>query len=169
MNPSPDRPSAPSPERRHFLTQLAIALGAVSALLVAVPVIGFVLAPVFRRRSQAWRKVGAVDSFHEDATVRVEFEDADARPWAGPTGRTGAWLRRVGPGSFVAFSLDCTHLGCPVRWEPGAKLFMCPCHGGIYYEDGRVAAGPPPQPLRRYPVRVSNGIVEIRTTPLPIT
>ena len=43
---------------------------------------------------------------------------------------------------FVAFSVNCAHLGCPVRWLREAHLFMCPCHGGVYYEDGRVAAGP---------------------------
>ena len=45
---------------------------------------------------------------------------------------------------------------------------MCPCHGGVYYEDGSVAAGPPPHPLSRYPVRVTDGQVEIRTDPIPI-
>ena len=45
---------------------------------------------------------------------------------------------------------------------------MCPCHGGVYYEDGRVAAGPPPHPLTRYPVRVQNGEVAIRSDPIPI-
>jgi menaquinol-cytochrome c reductase iron-sulfur subunit len=38
---------------------------------------------------------------------------------------------------------------------------MCPCHGGVYYKDGSVAAGPPPRPLERYPVRVQDGQVEI--------
>jgi menaquinol-cytochrome c reductase iron-sulfur subunit len=60
-------------------------------------------------------------------------------------------------------------LGCPVRWLPDADLFMCPCHGGVYYKDGKVAAGPPPRPLVKYPVRLRNGQVEIRTSPLPIS
>jgi menaquinol-cytochrome c reductase iron-sulfur subunit len=38
----------------------------------------------------------------------------------------------------------------------------------VYYEDGRVAAGPPPHPLTRYPVRIEAGEVEIRTDPIPI-
>ena len=45
---------------------------------------------------------------------------------------------------------------------------MCPCHGGVYYKDGTVAAGPPPRPLTKYPVRVNGGRVEILTTPTPI-
>ena len=72
-------------------------------------------------------------------------------------------------GEFIAFSAHCTHLGCPVRWLPDAQLFMCPCHGGVYYQDGAVAAGPPPMPLVRYEVRVENGEVRIKTAPIPIT
>ncbi|MDQ2900037.1 MAG: Rieske 2Fe-2S domain-containing protein, partial [Acidobacteriota bacterium] len=48
-------------------------------------------------------------------------------------------------------------------------LFMCPCHGGVYYKNGDVAAGPPPKPLTKYPVRVRDGLVEILTKPTPIT
>ena len=49
-----------------------------------------------------------------------------------------------------------------------AELFMCPCHGGVFYKDGRVAAGPPQHPLPRYQVRVQNGQVEIEAAPIPI-
>jgi len=51
----------------------------------------------------------------------------------------------------------------------GAELFMCPCHGGVYYKDGTVAAGPPPHPLVRYEVRVENGDVKIKSIAVPIT
>src|SRR3712207_8271662 len=40
-----------------------------------------------------------------------------------------------------AFAVNCTHLGCPVRWIQDASLFLCPCHGGVFYSDGRVAGG----------------------------
>ncbi len=56
-----------------------------------------------------------------------------------------------------------------MRWIDTAKLFLCPCHGGVYYADGSVAAGPPPAPLERYPVRVRGNHVEIRTTALTLS
>jgi menaquinol-cytochrome c reductase iron-sulfur subunit len=155
--------------RRRFLSAVAATAGALAAVLVAIPVLGFVLGPVLRRRNQDWRAVGPVDKFNRGKTVKVEFKGAGAQPWAGDTGRQAAWLRRSGDGTFTAFALECTHLGCPVRWNAGAELFMCPCHGGVYYADGRVAGGPPPRPLSRYPVRVRGGQVEIHTELLPIT
>ncbi len=174
-NPEGDDPRRDEPEdpgklsRRGFLTVITAAAGSVAAVLVAAPVIGFVLGPVLRRRGSDWRAVGPATGFDQGKTVKVSFEDAGAEPWAGRTAKTAAWLRRDGSGNFTAFALDCSHLGCPVRWNQKAELFMCPCHGGVYYADGRVAGGPPPRSLTRYPVRVRNGQVEIRTEPLPIT
>ena len=77
-------------------------------------------------------------------------------------------MRRTGDQTFTAFAVNCTHLGCPVRWLQDAQLFMCPCHGGVYYGDGRVAGGPPPRPLFQYPVRVQGGEVQLLTQPLRI-
>ncbi|MCW5890361.1 MAG: ubiquinol-cytochrome c reductase iron-sulfur subunit [bacterium] len=154
--------------RRAFLTRLVGGLGAVTAALVATPVLGFILAPLFRRVPTAWRTIGPVDQFTIGDTVNVTFQDASPLPWAGVTANTAAWLRRDGESEFTAFAVNCSHLGCPVRWVQGAKLFLCPCHGGAYYNDGRVAAGPPPRPLTRYEVRVRDGQVEIQTGPIPL-
>jgi quinol---cytochrome c reductase iron-sulfur subunit, bacillus type len=108
------------------------------------------------------------DSIAVGETVPVKFEDPSVLPWAGVTGLTAAWVRRVSETEFVAYSVNCAHLGCPVQWRPSAQLFLCPCHGGVYYADGTVAAGPPPHPLPRYQVRVRDGRIEILAQPLPI-
>jgi menaquinol-cytochrome c reductase iron-sulfur subunit len=154
--------------RRQLLGKMSIGLGVVCGGAISVPGIGFVVAPLFREAPREWRPVGKVEDFKVGETVNVVFVDASPLPWAGVTSKTAAWLRRVAEGEFISFSVNCAHLGCPVRWMEQARLFMCPCHGGVYYEDGRVAAGPPPHPLTRYPVRVQNGLVEIRTDPIPI-
>jgi cytochrome b6-f complex iron-sulfur subunit len=56
-------------------------------------------------------------------------------------------------GSFVALSTVCTHLGCTVAYNPKERLFLCPCHGGEYDEDGPVLGGPPPSPLKHLQVK----------------
>ncbi len=153
--------------RREFLNRLTLGVGSIAAALVALPTLGFLLAPLWERRSRDWRPVGDVNSFAVGTTREVSFQDATPLPWAGVSAKTAAWLRRESEEKFVAFAVNCTHLGCPVRWVPSATLFMCPCHGGVYYQDGTVAAGPPPRRLPEYPVRVRDGQVEIQTSPLP--
>jgi menaquinol-cytochrome c reductase iron-sulfur subunit len=160
---------ADSPSRRDFLAFIGAGLSALIGAAVTLPVVGFVFAPLLRKSPEIWRTVGPADSFRVGATVEVVIEDSSPLPWSGITAETGVWLRRDNASRFTAFSLNCSHLGCPVRWVDEANLFMCPCHGGVYYADGAVAAGPPPRGLTRYPVRVRSGNVEIRATPIPIT
>ena len=155
--------------RRSFLTRISLLLSGFIGLAMISPIIGFVLAPVLRKPRSKWRSVGRIEQFSQGSTTLVHFEDASTKPWAGVTGKTGAWLRRKSDREFIAFSINCRHLGCPVRWVEGARLFMCPCHGGVYYEDGSVAAGPPPKPLEQLPVRMRQGDVEIKTTAIPLT
>ena len=156
-------------DRRSFVTWLSVGLSAFIGGVMTIPGIAFVLAPVFRSPPRKWRDVGAVDSFELGDTVLVSFEDPSPVPWAGVTAKTAAWVRKTGENEFIAFSINCRHLGCPVRWVEDANLFMCPCHGGVYYRDGTVAAGPPPHPLDRYPVRIQDGKLEIETSPIPLT
>ncbi len=158
-----------SASRRRFFTYLSAVAGAVGGAVLAVPVVGFLFAPLFRKLPGAWREVGRMGQFEVGKIVEISIEDVSTVPWSGVTAKTGAWLYRRGEEDFVVYSLNCTHLGCPVRWESSAKLFMCPCHGGVYYIDGNVAAGPPPKPLQEYPVRVRNGKVQVQSSPIPIT
>lgn len=154
--------------RRRFLARLSLALSGLIGAVATVPVIGFLLSPLTRKAPRVWRPVGPVGDFAIGQTVNVVFEDASPLPWAGVTARTAAWLRRDDAEHFTAFTVHCTHLGCPVRWVADAQLFLCPCHGGVYYSDGTVSAGPPPKTLPQYPVRVRSGQVEIQTSPIPI-
>lgn len=153
-------------ERRRFLNRLTLFLGAVATAVVAAPSVAFLLG--LRRSQGVWRNVGALDRFAPGTTTLVAFDDPSPLPWSGVTARTAAWLRRTDADRFTAFSINCTHLGCPVRWLADADLFMCPCHGGVFYADGRVASGPPGRQLTQYPVRVRDGVVEILASPLPI-
>jgi cytochrome b6-f complex iron-sulfur subunit len=62
---------------------------------------------------------------------------------------------------FIALSRVCTHLGCLVNYDKAKQIFICPCHGGTFDQDGNVISGPPPLPLPRYAVRVTDGDIVI--------
>lgn len=66
------------------------------------------------------------------------------------------------PNAFKAFSAVCTHLGCLVQWENSRKEIACPCHAGFFDLEGKVIAGPPPQPLKTYPVSVIDGKIMVQ-------
>lgn len=155
------------PLRRDFLVFISVTAGSIASLLVAAPLIGFLFTPLLRHTQEVWRDVGSLDDFKVGDTVEVSFLDASPLKWGGEAAKTAAWLRRDNEQGFTAYAVDCTHLGCPVRWISSAELFMCPCHGGVYYKDGTVAAGPPPHALQQYHVRIQDGRVQVGWEPLP--
>lgn len=155
--------------RRKFLSRLSLMISGLIGFLIAIPVIGSLLAPLITKEAQAWRDVGSVDDFSVGDMKLVQFKGADYRPWSGDAAKQAAWLKRESEDEFIAFSINCTHLGCPVRWEKDPEMFFCPCHGGVFNKDGSVAAGPPPRELQRFPVRAQQGRVEVLTSPVPIT
>jgi len=156
-------------DRRNFLVKILLIFGSLIGAILAVPVIGAMFAPLVRKVPKTWRPVGKLNSFKVGETKLVKFLDASPLPWSGVTAETASWLRRVSQNEFIAFSVNCSHLGCPVRWIDDAEIFLCPCHGGVYNKDGSYAAGPPPHGLSKYPVRIKDGQVEIQSSPIPIT
>jgi menaquinol-cytochrome c reductase iron-sulfur subunit len=148
-------PDATLLSRRRLLSRFSLALSGVAAAVVSVPILAYLLSPLLQQTPQAWRDVGLVENFRIGQTVQVAYDDPSPLPWAGQTARTAVWLRRTGEAAFTAFALNCTHLGCPVNWRRDAELFLCPCHGGVYYADGTVAGGPPPRPLPQLQVRIT--------------
>lgn len=153
--------------RRKLYNRISIAGAALAGVVVSVPIIGYLLSPFINKEERVWQDVGAVGDFTVDTTVQVNLQDPSPLPWAGETALTSAWLRRDASG-FIAFSVHCTHLGCPVNWNQGGQLFLCPCHGGVFNAEGQPAGGPPQRPLQRHDVRVTGTRVEIRPVPLRV-
>ncbi len=157
-------------DRRQFLGRVTVLLSAGIGFLVGLPIIGYLLAPLVARAEEAYVAVGKLTDFSVGRTTLVKFEDPSPLAWAGQTAATALWVRRIaveGAGAFQVFNVNCSHLGCPVDWKPDARLFLCPCHGGVYYEDGRVAAGPPPRALFERAWRIEGGSLLVRAERLP--
>ena len=154
--------------RRNFLLKVGLALNAIAGALLAVPIIGYLGGALKRRGSmQAWIKLGTVDDFPVGQTRLASYTNPFTTPWDGETAEIPCWVRRIAADRFQVFAINCTHLGCPVRWFPDTKLFMCPCHGGVYYEDGLHASGPPPRRLYEYELRIDGNDLMVRGGQLP--
>jgi len=140
------------------------------ASALAVPVGRYLLSSVTRGRSNSylsWVSLGQVSDFPEGETRLATFKNPNVTPTDGETAQIPCWVRRVEGEQFQVFAVNCAHLGCPVRWFPQSGLFMCPCHGGVYYRDGSRASGPPERGLFEYPHKVDNGLVTIHAGELP--
>ncbi len=154
--------------RRGVLVALGAGLVAIGATLLVVPVLGPLLSSAVRfAGKRAWASLGPVDAFPRGSTRLAHYRNPFTVSWDGETATIPCWVRRGQGDEFQVFSVHCTHLGCPVRWFEGSGLFLCPCHGGVFYADGRRAAGPPPRDLYRYPHRIRDGHLQVRGGELP--
>jgi quinol---cytochrome c reductase iron-sulfur subunit, bacillus type len=155
--------------RRTFLFKLAVGVNAAVGAALAVPVIGFLLGPALGKRANqyAWVHLGRVEEFPEGQVRLANFRNPTTTPWDGETGNIPCWVRHISAGRFQVFAINCAHLGCPVRWFAQSRLFLCPCHGGVYYEDGTRASGPPPRGLFQYAHKVSAGNLMIYAGKMP--
>jgi len=157
-----------SRSRRNFLFKLSVLLnGAVGAVL-AVPIVGYLLGPVKNDLPVGhWVGLGPLEQFPTGETRLVTFRTPATTPWDGETGDMPCWVRRISASKFQVFAINCAHLGCPVRWFEESKLFMCPCHGGVYYQDGSRASGPPERGLFEYEYKTAGNTLSINVHGLP--
>jgi Rieske Fe-S protein len=155
--------------RRGFLFKVALGLNALVGAVLAVPIVGYLLGPALKKEDEInkWISLGSLEDFPKGKTRFAEYSNPVVSPSDGMTARIACWVRRLDDGSLQVFAVNCAHLGCPVRWFEQSRLFLCPCHGGAYYEDGTRASGPPTRGLFTYQTRVANGEVQILAGQLP--
>ncbi len=154
--------------RRIFLFKVSIAVNAVIAAAIALPVVGYLLGPIRRKGGyNSWIKLGQLSDFREGETTLATYRNPFTHAWDGDTGKVACYVRHEPGNKFTVFAVNCAHLGCPVRWFPQSELFMCPCHGGVYYSDGARAAGPPERGLFTYSYRVDGDALMIDAGQMP--
>jgi menaquinol-cytochrome c reductase iron-sulfur subunit len=156
--------------RRDLFAKIGMLLNGLAVAVLVTPVVGYLLSPLLRARRgqyQRWIELGSVDEFPENQTRLAQFRNPISSPWDGDTDKIPCWVRRMTGEQFQVFAINCAHLGCPVRWFAQSGLFMCPCHGGVYYQDGSRASGPPPRGLFQYSYKVENGKLMIEAGQIP--
>jgi ubiquinol-cytochrome c reductase iron-sulfur subunit len=154
----------PDPARRDFLVTSTAVLGAAGLMAAAWPFLSSMNPTAAVKaagvsevslqgiaagemRTVAWRGQ-PVFVFHrtpaEAAAMRDSNGGKDPQPDAARIQRPD-WLVVVG---------TCTHLGCIPN--KNAEGWLCPCHGSVYDNSGRILAGPAPRNLEVPPYRFLN-------------
>jgi menaquinol-cytochrome c reductase iron-sulfur subunit len=171
MEPSaPKQETSTRPPRRHFFEWVTRGLGAIAGVVLGLPVLGYFLGTPKGQAIEV--DLGPLDQFALNDTVLKTFDNPLRQPWDGITSYTGVYVRNVGgpdPANpaFLVFAMNCAHLGCPVSWFPQSGLFMCPCHGGVYYATGEHASGPPPRGLFHCAWRIEKGRLLVQAPHYP--
>lgn len=156
--------------RRQVFVKIGALLNGLAAVVLATPVIGYLASPILAAKNNGykrWIELGELDEFPENQTRLAKFTNPLKGVSDGETDNIPCWVRRMSGEQFQVFAINCAHLGCPVRWFPQSGLFMCPCHGGVYYQDGSRASGPPERGLFEYKYKVENGKLMIEAGQLP--
>lgn len=156
--------------RREFFMKIGIALNGIVGLILAAPIVRYLLSPVVRGHEdhlEAWVSLGNLQQFPAGETRLATYRNPVVTSTDGQTADIACWVRNIDGKTFQVFAVNCAHLGCPVRWFPQSGLFMCPCHGGAYYQDGSRASGPPERGLFQYDYKIENGLLSIKAGQLP--
>lgn len=143
-------------DRRTFFRLAMLGVGACYATAVGYPVYRYLASPSEKAMAEA-------------AVTQISLPKADQLPPGTALmfefGAAPAMLIHHKNNTWVALDAVCTHLGCTVKYLPDRNVIHCNCHGGEYNADtGANISGPPPRPLKRYVVKVSDGSVLVSRT-----
>ena len=150
-------------DRRSFMRKAIAWIGGVVAGGVGIPAARYVIGPSLGSQQGAESaSIGSASSVPlGEPTLRKATVEQSAG-WITSEQEIGVFVKTSDGREFVGLSNICTHLGCRVRWVEDQRRFYCPCHAGIFDEDGNVVSGPPPRPLDRYPITVDDGQLILR-------
>jgi menaquinol-cytochrome c reductase iron-sulfur subunit len=153
--------------RRTWFGMLVAGGSLLVAGVVGIPALLVGFSPVLQpRRRELWRTVGRLDAFPV-GDVHHSTIPGDRQAWPRALGGQAIFVWRRSEDELVVFSRSCTDLGCPLDYDRGSTCFFCPCHGGIFTQQGDRLAGPPNGPMHRYTHRVRDGVIEIDVTSVP--
>jgi menaquinol-cytochrome c reductase iron-sulfur subunit len=150
--------------RRSLLKWISRVIGWTCALLVAVPGVSFITAPLRRRSSSGaiTQRVAKLTNLRVGQPTQVAITGSRQDAWVHYAeeiiGRS--WLVRetddsVAPeeSRVTAFSAVCPHLGCAVQFGD-ERGFLCPCHKALFELSGQPVSdaklghrNPTPRPL----------------------
>jgi Rieske Fe-S protein len=146
--------------RRSFFGALLGVGGVAMSALLAIPVLRYVLYPLYANSALSkWSKVGIVDSLPPQGSgpvlKQITFRRLDG--WRETVTTESVYVERTQDGKIRVLSSICPHLGCTVQWRAAKGDFVCPCHGSVYGEDGKLVKGPARRGMDPLPTEQKEG------------
>lgn len=135
--------------RRDFFGILKKGLAASGLTALLGPFIAYFYPPSLEEIPSEPVRVGTVDEIPPGQSITV------------PYGRYPALVIHTTEG-LKAYSAVCTHFACICKWDSTTQKIYCPCHAGFFEPlQGNVISGPPPLPLEKITLTITNGEIFI--------
>lgn len=161
MSADPNTGSGLSETRRRFYLTFIYGMGAVITGALSLPAFVYLLFPPKTQKASEWVDATDLAKLTDNTPEEVVFRRVRVDGWKVTSEKATAWVVKKGPDQVVAFSPQCTHLGCAYHWDDGSHTFICPCHTSAFALDGKVLTGPAPRPLDRFAVKIEAGKVQL--------
>lgn len=143
-------------ERRKFMSWSVGIINMAVIVGIFAPVAGFIGSPLKKKEKDDWIDVMGDHEIQVGETKEVHFKTMVEDGYQTVEREYVVYMHRY-PDRVVAFDPACTHLGCRIQYKSDQGKYMCPCHGGVFDQDGNVVSGPPPKALVKHGIKVAQG------------
>jgi arsenite oxidase small subunit len=146
--------------RRTFLRISCTTLSGSMAASIA-PGVAIAAAQALQADAYPTVDIAALDAIREDAPITFNYPDANSPAVLVRLRQSAAG--GVGPNNaIVAYSMLCTHKGCPVAYRSDRKLLICPCHWSSFdpAKAGQIVIGQASQALPQIELRLNGRMVQ---------
>ena len=144
------------PDRRSFHVSVIYAMWAVITGALSLPAaIYLLIPPKSKKNTSGWIEAGDISQLKPNVPEEFVFRRNRLDGWKVTSEKTTAWVIKQGDADVVAFTPQCTHLGCAYSYDEKNKEFLCPCHTSTFGLDGKVLTGPAPRALDRYETKIA--------------
>lgn len=140
--------------RRSFFERATQFLGLLIAGGMGIPALIYLLRGPNSVAPGGFVDVGDLVQMKPRVPEEVSFQRIRKDGWKLMTEKSTAWVVKLSDTEVVAYTPQCTHLGCAYRYEESKNEFVCPCHSTNFSIEGKVLNGPAPRDLDRYSVKV---------------
>jgi len=149
-------------DRRQFLKTVSVAAGAVIGAALVIPGAWSLVGGLYRRSESYYAKATGVGPLPSGTPANPGFQFRSVEAYVHQEVTHSVWVIKHSSTSLTVFSPICTHLGCHFNWDPSSSHFVCPCHGSVFSEEGKVLGGPAPRPLDTLPYKIENGELYVK-------